>query len=75
MQDLNVITKLNAEAVERDIPQQQANGKYVVAEYAGLHFIGYHLFDSEAEANKQAAEIGLQPSGRARVFNPTTATV
>ena len=71
MQDLDQIRKINSEAHERDIPNQQANGKYVVAEYHGLHYIGYTTHDSEVQANAKACEIGLEPGRRAKVFTPT----
>ncbi len=60
MQDLHIINKLNAEAIERSIPQQLAAGRTVVAEYAGLHFVGYETFsgeNAEAEAQAKADEI------------------
>lgn len=71
MQDLNIINKLNAEAVQRDIPTQQRNGHYVVAEYAGLNFVGYSTHPTEAAANAHACEIGKQPGARTAVFAPT----
>lgn len=73
MNDLNVINRLNAEAVARDIPNAQRNGHYVVAEYLGLHFIGYSLHATQAEANAKACEIGNQPGARSTVFDPILA--
>lgn len=72
MQDLEVIQKLNSEAHERDIPNQQAKGLYVVAEYSGLNYTGYTTHETEAGANTAACDIGLQPGKRAKVYNPTT---
>lgn len=71
MQDLNVIAQLNSEAHERDIPNQQAKGLYVVAEYHGLHYVGYSTHTSEVEANAKACEIGNEAGRRARVYAPT----
>lgn len=71
MQDLHTIRKLNAEAHERDIPNQQAKGKYVVAEYHGLTYVGYSTHTSEVEANAAACHIGNQPGRIAKVYNPT----
>lgn len=71
MQDLNVISKINAEAAQRDIPVQQAAGKYVVAEYSGLHYVAHHVFDTEVDANAKAIEIGNKVGQRASVYNPT----
>ena len=70
MNSLEVIAKRNAEAIERDIPRQQRRGKYVVAEYHGLHFVGFETFDDERSANEKAAKIGKHPGRIAKVFNP-----
>lgn len=72
MQDLNVISKINAEAHERDIPNQQAKGLYVVAEYTGLHYTGYSTHKTQAEANAAACHVGAKIGRRAKVYNPTT---
>ncbi len=74
MNDLNQITRQNAEATQRDIPVQQAAGKFVVAEYAGLHYVGHQTFDTEREANAHAASIATDsnPTGRSQVYRPTT---
>lgn len=71
MQDLDVIQRQNSQAHERDIPNQQAKGLYVVAEYHGLHYIGYTTHASEVEANAKACEIGNEVGRRAKVFAPT----
>jgi hypothetical protein len=71
--DLGQISRLNNEAVERDIPNQQALGHYVVAEYHGLHFVGYTNKPTELEANQLSCRIGATPGCRARVFPPTQA--
>jgi hypothetical protein len=71
MQDLDVIAKLNSEAHARDIPNQQAKGLYVVAEYHGLHYVGYSTHASEVEANAKACEIGNEVGRRATVYAPT----
>lgn len=71
MQDLHTIRKINAEAHERDIPNQQAKGLYVVAEYNGLNYVGYSTHASEVEANAKACQIGNEPGHRSRVYTPT----
>lgn len=75
MNDLQTIDRLNAEAIERDIPRQQAKGKYVVAEFIGLRFTGYSTHQTESEANEKACEIGLKPGGRAHIYRPTIPSV
>lgn len=57
MHDLNTINRLNAEATERSIPALQAQGKFVVAEYHGLHLVGHSAHDTEADAQAKAAEV------------------
>lgn len=71
MQDLDVIQRQNSQAHERDIPNQQAKGLYVVAEYHGLHYVGYSTHTSEVEANAKACEIGNEVGRRAKVYPPT----
>ncbi len=75
MNDLQTINRLNAEAIERDIPRQQAKGKFVVAEFSGLNFIGYSTHDREAEANSYACELGIKPGCRTKVYHPTAALI
>ena len=60
MNDLNQIRRANNEAVQRDIPNQLSKGKFVAAEYAGLHFIGYHAYDTLEAAAAIAAEINAR---------------
>lgn len=72
MNDLNVIARQNAEAHERDIPNQQAKGLFVVAEYHGLHYVNSTSHQTEAEANAKACEIGNEVGRRAKVYRPTT---
>ena len=71
MNDLNQIRRANNEAVQRDIPNQLSKGKFVAAEYAGLHFIGYHAYDTLPEAQAKAVEINARgDSSRAKVQSP-----
>ena len=78
MQDLNVINKQNNEAIDRDIPRQLAEGKTVVAEYAGLHFVGYETFsgpNAEADAQAKVKELeSRHDSSHGRIFRPEGAT-
>lgn len=78
MQDLNVINKLNNEAVERDIPRQLAAGRTVVAEYNGVTFVGYETFSgdhAEAEAQAKVAELAARrDSSHGKIFRPEAAT-
>jgi hypothetical protein len=72
MQDLNVINKLNNEAIQRDIPVQQAAGKFVVGQFAGLNFVGYSVHDTEGERNQAAIDYtNGAPGNRTELFNPT----
>ena len=71
MNDLNQIRRANNEAVQRDIPNQLAKGKFVTGEYTGLHFVGYHAYDTLGEAQAKAAEInGRGDSSNAKVQSP-----
>lgn len=71
MQDLNIINKVNAEAIQRDIPVQQAAGKYVVAQFSGLNFVGYSVHDTEAARNQASIDyVNGSPANRTELFNP-----
>ena len=75
MHDLNTINRLTAEAVERSIPQHLAAGRTVVAEYAGLHFVGFETFsgdNADTEAQARADEINSRgDSSHAKIVRPT----
>lgn len=72
MQALETIERQNNEAVQRDIPAQQAAGKHVIAEYAGLNFTGYQAFDTEKDALAHASAYQNQtPGNRVEYFAPT----
>lgn len=71
MNDLYAIKKQNAAAVQRDIPNQLAKGKFIAAEYTGLHFVGYHAYDTLAEAQAKATEINARgDSSHSKVQSP-----
>lgn len=72
MQDLNIINKLNTEAIQRDIPVQQAAGKWIVGQFSGLNFVGYSVHDTELERNKAAIDYANGgPGNRTELFSPT----
>lgn len=72
MQDLETINRLNAEAIERDIPRQQAKGKFVVAEYAGVHFVGYSTHTERSSAEHKLAQLNASgTSTHGKLFEPT----
>ena len=70
MNDLNVIERKNTEAALRDIPSQVALGKYVVAEYDGLHYLTHSVFDTAAEASDRQAIVAASLGQRAVVHGP-----
>jgi hypothetical protein len=64
MNDLDCITRLNAEAIGRNIPALRAQGHWVVVEYAGLSVIGSENFSGEgAEERARARLAELNASG------------
>ena len=72
MQDLNVITKLNAQAVEEHHVKTRAEGKFGLAKYNGLNFESWADFDTEVERNAAAtAWVNSAPGHRTSVHNPT----
>lgn len=71
MQDLQVIDKLNGEAVERSVPSILAKGKHAVVRYTGLNVHSVSEHDTAAEALEAAgAHIDETPGNRAHVRSP-----
>lgn len=72
MNDLNTINRLNAEAFADSIARYQAQGRYVVAEYTGLHLTAIETFSDEPSAfAKFDSYIGRTDSTRGKLFLPT----
>lgn len=61
MQGLDQIVKQNNIAATQAIAAHK--GKYLVAEYAGLHAVNYTGFDTEDEANAAVAQIEAKGPG------------
>lgn len=76
MNDLYVIQRQNTKAVADSIPSLRASGKWVVASYAGLHFVHAEGFANRADADqylgKQEAE--NIPGNRYQLLEPTGQT-
>lgn len=71
MNDLEVIARKNAEAVEASIPALLKQGKYVVARFIGLHFVDCETFSVRADAVHRAAQIDAQKnSERGVLYEP-----
>lgn len=74
MNDLNTIIRQNAKAVEASIPQYVADGKHVVARYAGLSFVDFSTHDSLEEAEVAANEYSsASPDRSTRIHSPVAA--
>ncbi len=61
MQGLDQIVKQNNIAATQAIATHK--GKYLVAEYAGLHAVNYTGFDTEEEASAAVAQINAKGAG------------
>lgn len=73
MQDLDVIHRQNAKAVEAHAAKEAAAGKYVLTKYTGLNFHSYSAHDTEAERNQAAIDwTNSSPGNRAGHLNPTS---
>jgi len=71
MQDLDVIQRNNAKAIEEASAKAVKEGKFVVNKFTGLHFIDYEAFDNEAERNNAAIEwANSGPGKRSEIKNP-----
>lgn len=73
MQDLDIIVRNNAKAVEEHVLKTRNAGKWGVAKYVGLNFHSYEDFDTEAERNAAAfAWNNAAPGNRTAFHNPAT---
>ncbi len=54
MQDLEVIIRNNAKAVEAHALKTRTEGKWGLIKYVGLNFHSFSEFDTEAERNAAA---------------------
>ena len=71
MNDLNVISRKNSEAVEAYAAKEAEAGKWVLLKYTGLHFVDYSAFDNERDRNAAAIEYtNAAPSNRSGSINP-----
>ena len=72
MNDLNTITRLNAEAFAASIQNYRRQGRWVLAKYAGLHLesIETFLVQSDAQTAFDTEAAKRDASGRAVLFTP-----
>lgn len=71
MQDLEVIIRNNAKAVEAHALKTRNEGKWGLAKYVGLNFHSFAEFDTEAERNTAACEwVNEAPGRRTSLINP-----
>lgn len=75
MQDLHVINRQNAKAVEAHAIKTRDAGKWGLAKYTGLNFFAWADFDNEADRNAAATQWNNQGAGhRTSLFNPEKAS-
>lgn len=71
MQDLNVINRQNAKAVEEHSIKTRDAGKWGLAKYTGLNFFAWADFDSEVARNAAATEwVNKGAGNRTALFDP-----
>jgi hypothetical protein len=76
MQDLDVINRVNAKAVEEHAAKEAKAGKFVLLKFTGLNFLDYVAFDTERERNNAAIEwVNAAPGHRSGHLNPPAAAV
>lgn len=71
MHEIHNIRRINKEQLEALIPAHTAEGKHVVAEYHGLHFVDFYAYGEEATAAAKINEIAQQV-GRSVVYHAPT---
>lgn len=70
MRDLNDIVENNTKATIDAIPAEQARGKYVVAKYTGVNFMGYTTHDALHLAEDAKLEHESTPGFKAVIHAP-----
>ncbi len=71
MQDINVISRQNAEAAEQEgLNAARRAGKFVVAQYTGLHLVGHQAFDRHEDAIDAAHVVPASPDVYFKLLNP-----
>jgi len=71
MNDINTITSIDQDAVQKAVPGILARGHFAIEEYTGLNLINVHERESEVEANSLACDIGLKAGHHATVRRPS----
>lgn len=72
MQDITVIAKQNAKAVETHALANRDTKKFGLGKYTGLNFHSWADFDTAADRNKAAAVwTHASPGNRTALHNPT----
>ena len=71
MHDLNTINKLNAETFAPAIENYRAQGRYVVAEYSGLHVLSIETFEDPFEAVAKFNSPTSSPDVHRKILPPT----
>lgn len=76
MHDLQTISKLNAAAFADGIANYQAQGRYVVATYTGLHILSVETFSGPAAQTDATTALNApkaSPDVHRKLFEPTGA--
>lgn len=75
MHDLNTINRLNAEAFSKSIENFRSQGRWVLAQYEGLHLLSIETFSTAEDA--AIALVGAQeaagPSDHFKLLSPLPA--
>jgi hypothetical protein len=69
MNDLNQIISNNDKAGAADIPKQRAAGKFVVARYTGISYLGHSVFATKAGADSFAIDAAKGLLASERIVN------
>lgn len=73
MQDIDVIERQNARAVEEHSLKTRDAGKWGLARYTGLNFHSWKDFDNERDRNAAASDWNNEGAGhRTKLFDPET---
>lgn len=71
MHEFHSIARVNKEQVNSLIPAHQAQGKFVVAEFHGLHFVDFKPYADQVDAETRLAELNDEIGKSGVLYHPT----
>lgn len=75
MHEFHNIARVNKEQVNSLIPFHQKEGKFVVAEYHGLHFVDFKIYSDQEQAEVALHALNAEVGKSGILHHPTVPVV